>query len=117
MKVALEAPRDGGRFPASAPAMGPADAPVTIVAFTDYPVPLLPARPDRAGPDPEALQAGKVRLVHRDFPLDGHPQAFPAARAARCAGEQGKFWEYHESLMIGPRGHERGRPPGRAPPG
>jgi len=43
--------------------------------------------------------AGKVQLVHRDFPLDGHAGAFPAARAARCAGEQGKFWDYHRSLM------------------
>ena len=52
----------------------------------------------------EVLQryAGKVRLVHLDFPLDGHPEAVPAARAARCAGEQGKFWEYHRGLMTRP---------------
>jgi protein-disulfide isomerase len=37
-----------------------------------------------------------------EFPLDGHPEAVPAARAARCAGEQGKFWEYHRSLMTAP---------------
>ena len=43
---------------------------------------------------------GKVQLVHRDFPLEGHPEAMPAARAARCAGEQGKFWDYHRSLMM-----------------
>jgi protein-disulfide isomerase len=46
--------------------------------------------------------SGKVRFVHLDFPLDGHPEAMPAARAARCAGEQGKFWEYHRSLMSRP---------------
>jgi protein-disulfide isomerase len=39
-------------------------------------------------------------MVHRDFPLDGHAQAFLAARAARCAGEQGRFWDYHRSLML-----------------
>ena len=43
-----------------------------------------------------------MRFVHLDFPLDGHPGAIPAARAARCAGEQGKFWEYHRSLMTAP---------------
>jgi protein-disulfide isomerase len=43
---------------------------------------------------------GRIQLVHRDFPLEGHPQAFDAARAARCAGEQGRYWEYHRSLMM-----------------
>jgi protein-disulfide isomerase len=46
--------------------------------------------------------SGKVRLVHLDFPLDGHPGAFPAARAACCAAEQGRFWEYHRNLMTAP---------------
>jgi protein-disulfide isomerase len=52
----------------------------------------------------EVLQrySGKVRFVHLDYPLEGHPEAVPAARAARCAGEQGKFWEYHRSLMARP---------------
>jgi protein-disulfide isomerase len=49
-----------------------------------------------------ARYSGKVRLVHMEFPLDGHPEAVPAARAARCAGEQGRFWEYHRSLMTAP---------------
>ena len=43
---------------------------------------------------------GQVALVHLAFPLDGHPEAVPAASAARCAAEQGKFWEYHRSLMT-----------------
>jgi protein-disulfide isomerase len=42
----------------------------------------------------------KVRLVHRDFPLPFHPQARPAAEAARCAEAQGKFWEYHSKLFA-----------------
>jgi protein-disulfide isomerase len=49
-----------------------------------------------------ARYSGKVRLVHMEFPLDGHAEAVPAARAARCAGEQGKFWEFHRSLMTAP---------------
>jgi len=44
---------------------------------------------------------GKVRLVYRDFPLTQiHPQALPAALAAECAHEQGKFWEYHDLLFA-----------------
>jgi protein-disulfide isomerase len=43
----------------------------------------------------------KVKLVYRDFPLDRlHPQARPAAEAARCADDQGKFWDYHDVLYA-----------------
>jgi protein-disulfide isomerase len=43
----------------------------------------------------------KVRLAYRDFPLDSiHPQARRAAEAARCAQDQGKFWEYHDALFT-----------------
>jgi protein-disulfide isomerase len=97
--VRLEAPRVAVDIPAGAPTTGPAGAPITIVEFTDYQCPYC----HRAqGTIDEVLQrySGKVRLVHLDFPLDGHPGAVPAARAARCAGEQGKFWEYHRGLMT-----------------
>jgi protein-disulfide isomerase len=46
---------------------------------------------------------GKVKLVYRDLPLDSlHPEARRAAEAARCARDQGKFWEYHDLLFAGP---------------
>jgi protein-disulfide isomerase len=45
------------------------------------------------------IDTGQLRYMSRDFPLDIHPQAMPAARAARCAGEQGKFWEMRLALM------------------
>ena len=45
------------------------------------------------------IDTGKLRYISRDFPLDFHAQAMPAARAARCAGEQGKFWEMRIGLM------------------
>ncbi|HXK11577.1 MAG TPA: thioredoxin domain-containing protein [Vicinamibacteria bacterium] len=97
--VRLDAPRASVDIPANAPSTGAANAPVTIVEFTDYQCPYC----HRAqGVIDEVLQrySGKVRLVHLDFPLDGHPGAIPAARAARCAGEQGRFWEYHRNLMT-----------------
>ena len=43
----------------------------------------------------------KVKFVFRDFPLTRlHPQAYKAAEAARCAGDQGKYWEYHDILFA-----------------
>ncbi|MCI0549237.1 MAG: DsbA family protein [Candidatus Rokubacteria bacterium] len=42
----------------------------------------------------------KVRLVFKDFPLDSHAGARPAAEAARCAGAAGRFWEYHDLLFV-----------------
>jgi protein-disulfide isomerase len=101
ISVRLAPPRATVAIPAGAPATGPATAPVTIVEFTDYQCPYCHRAQTVID---EVLQryAGKVRLVHLDFPLDGHPEAVPAARAARCAGEQGRFWEYHRSLMSRP---------------
>lgn len=98
VKVALEPPRATVPVPASAPTLGPDGAPVTIVQFVDYQCPYC----HRAQSTIDQILSrypGKVQLVHRDFPLEGHPQAMPAARASRCAGEQGKFWDYHRSLM------------------
>jgi protein-disulfide isomerase len=111
--VRLEAPRVSVEVPAGVPATGPENAPVTIVEFTDYQCPYC----HRAqGTIDEVMRryAGKVRLVHMEFPLDGHPGAVPAARAARCAGEQGKFWEYHRSLMTAPGALDEADLEGRA---
>jgi protein-disulfide isomerase len=82
------------------PVIGPADAPITIVEFSDYECPfcqrwhadvftrILEAYPD------------EVRLVYRDFPLESiHVNAKPAAEAANCANEQGVFWDYHDKLF------------------
>ena len=54
---------------------------------------------------------GKVRLVHQDFLL-GRPRSLPAARAARCAGDQGQFWEYHRDLLNKPGDMSDERPQG-----
>jgi protein-disulfide isomerase len=97
--VSLDAPRSTVAIPANAPTLGPASARVTIVEFADYQCPYC-HRAQGTVDKVLSRYAGKVQLVHRDFPLDGHPNAFPAARAARCAGEQGKFWDFHRSLMV-----------------
>ena len=46
------------------------------------------------------VDTGKVRFVSRDLPLPMHPYAMGAAHAARCAGEQGKFWEMRDKLIV-----------------
>ena len=80
------------------PSLGNAEAPVTIVAFTDYQCPSCAAM----HPELERLvkeSGDKVRLVTRDFPLSQHVDAFKAAEAAEAAREQGKYWEYIHILM------------------
>ena len=47
------------------------------------------------------MNTGKIKFITRDFPLESiHPQAFKAAEAARCAGDQGKYWEMHDRLFA-----------------
>jgi protein-disulfide isomerase len=99
LSVALEPPRVAVVVPSEAPSLGPSRAKVTIVAFSDFQCPYC-QRAQNVIDQVMKSYGGKVQLVHRDFPLDGHAQAFVAARAARCAGEQGRFWEYHHSLMV-----------------
>jgi protein-disulfide isomerase len=83
-----------------APFLGPADAPVTIVEFSDFHCPfckrVLPVLTEV-----RSRYGDKVKLVYRDLPLDRlHPQARRAAEAARCAHDQNKFWEYHDLLFA-----------------
>jgi len=99
VKVTLEAPRVPLTLPADAPALGPAGAPVTIVEYLDYQCPFC-HRAQQVVDEVLGRYPGRVRFVHRDFLL-GKPRSLPAARAARCAGEQGKFWEYHRNLLVG----------------
>ena len=80
------------------PAMGPANAPVTVVMFSDFQCPACSATHPVLKKAIEAFP-GKVRFVVRDFPLESiHANAFNAARAASAANAQGKFFEYGEFL-------------------
>jgi protein-disulfide isomerase len=82
-------------------ALGRADAPLTMVEFTDLQCPFCRQFVMTSFDDIRKnwIDTGKLRYISRDFPLDFHAQAMPAARAARCAGEQGKFWEMRLALM------------------
>jgi protein-disulfide isomerase len=83
-------------------AMGRDDAPVTMVEFTDYQCPFCRRfeADSFAQLKKEYIDTGKVRFVSRDLPLDFHPNAPAAAMAARCAGDQHKFWEMRAAMML-----------------
>jgi protein-disulfide isomerase len=83
--------------------LGRADAPLTMVEFTDLQCPFCREFHARTFEriKKEYIDTGKVRYLSRDFPLDSlHPLAVAAARAARCAGEQAKFWEMRHAILV-----------------
>ena len=87
-------------FKADGPSRGDAGAPVTIVEFSDYECDFC-GRAEATVRDVLNAYKGKVRLVHQAFPLSSiHPRAAKAAEAALCAGEQGRYWEMHDSLLA-----------------
>lgn len=78
---------------------GPKDASVTVVEFSDFQCPFC-SRVVGTLKEVVRLYPRQVRLAFRDFPIASlHPKAPKAAEAARCAGDQGKFWQYHDLLF------------------
>jgi protein-disulfide isomerase len=98
------------------PFRGEATAPVAIIEYADVECPFCRRFEHDVYPRvfDDYIKAGKARLYYRDMPLPFHEHAVAAARAAHCAGEQGKFWEMHDSLFIdkipipGPNGRSAG---------
>lgn len=89
-----------------APSMGDPKAGIVLIEFSDYQCPYCMdyfSGTYRKVID-EYVKVGKLRYVVRDFPGESiHPNALKAAEAARCAAEQGKFWEMHDSLFTNQR--------------
>jgi protein-disulfide isomerase len=101
VKIALTPPRQDTAGLAGAPSEGPAKAKVTLVEFTDYQCPYC-RRAEMAVSTVLQEYHEKVRFVHADFPLSFHERAMVAARAAHCAGDQGKFFTYRHDLLMDP---------------
>jgi protein-disulfide isomerase len=81
--------------------MGDPNAPVTILVFEDYLCPHCAEFTTHIEPDivEQLIKPGKAKLIFHDFPLRPETGSFLAARAARCANDQGKFWEYQDVLF------------------
>ncbi|HET9953186.1 MAG TPA: thioredoxin domain-containing protein [Polyangiaceae bacterium] len=83
----------------TSPRLGPDDAPVTILEFVDFQCPFCAAA-EPIRDEVDAARPGLVRWVFKNLPLAGHARAMPAALAAACAHEQGKFWPMHDLLFA-----------------
>jgi len=86
----------------NAPFKGDKNAKLTLIEFSDYQCPFCSRHVQQTLPqlDKDYIKTGKVKYVFFDFPLDFHKNAFKAAEAADCAGEQGKFWQMHDLLFA-----------------
>lgn len=89
---------------AGEPFRGESDASLAIIEYADFECPFCRRFEHDTYPQIRAayIETGKVKYFYRDMPLPFHEHSMPAARAARCAAEQGKLWEMHDSLFDDP---------------
>jgi protein-disulfide isomerase len=100
VKVLLDPPRQKVSSANSA-SKGSATAPIEMIEFSDFQCPFC-LRADPTVRQVLNTYGDRIHFVYRHYPLPNHPLARPAAEAAACAGEQGKFWPYHDLLFANP---------------
>jgi len=105
--AAAPTPRDGETEADAAAAapfneLGSRDAQVLIIEFSDLQCSFCARHASQTFPELRRnyIDTGKIRYAARDLPLPMHRHAVPAAVAARCAGEQGKFWEMRQAIYL-----------------
>jgi protein-disulfide isomerase len=94
-----EAPKVNVTYSPNDPVKGNMKAPVTIVEFTDFQCPFC-KRAAGTMHELEAAYPDKLKVVARQYPLPFHDRGKPAAVAALCAHDQGKYWEYRDKLFA-----------------
>lgn len=96
------------QVPSNAPRLGDANAKVTIVEFADFQCPYCGKFQQEVYPfiKQEYVDTGKASFVYLDFTFLGE-ESESAAQAAKCAGEQGKFWEFHDKLLESQKGENQ----------
>ena len=105
VRVMLDPPRYTVPTTSADPVRGNPSAPITIVEFSDYQCPFC-ARVNPTLARVREVYGDRVKIVFKDYPLPNHPQAPKAAEAARCAGEQNKYWEMHDAMFANQRALE-----------
>jgi protein-disulfide isomerase len=84
------------------PVMGPADAPITIVEFSDFECPFCSRFARETAPALRRQYGDRIRWIFVNYPLRSiHPNAYEAALAGECAAEQGRFWPFYDELFSG----------------
>ena len=85
----------------AAATVGNQNAEIIIVEYSDYQCPFCRTwfSSSKGQLQSEYIDKGNVLFVYKDFPLSFHPMAQPYAEAARCAGDQGKYWEMHDKIF------------------
>jgi protein-disulfide isomerase len=100
VRIALDPPRHQVAIASTDPVRGARSAPVTIVEFSDYQCPFC-ARLVPVLAQVLTTYGDRVSIVWKDFPLEeSHPRAAKLAEAARCAGDYGKYWEFHDRVFA-----------------
>lgn len=90
------------------PQVGPRDAPILLIEFSDYNCPYCRKWHRETFPSLMASYPDQIRFVYRDLPVVGGGQVgLEAAQAANCAGDQGAYWDFHDALMSARYGLSR----------
>ena len=88
--------------PGDDPSLGPSDAPITIIEFSDFNCPFCQRWHNETFQELLNAYPEQIRFVYKDFPVvGGGTVGMSAAQAANCAGEQGAYWEFHAALFSG----------------
>jgi protein-disulfide isomerase len=82
----------------TAPTRGPKTAPITLIEYSDFECPFSKRAQDTLA-ELKKKYEGKILFCYKDYSLPFHKNAKKAAEAAHCAGEQGKYWEFHDKLF------------------